>query len=126
MGQKGPRQPGAHGLSEVLYAFSSAGNNNGSAFGGLSVNTPEYNSALGVAMLFARYWVAVPRSPWPGRSPGRSRPVGQGRCPRTPAVRGAARRDGAARRALTFVPRWLSVPSSTPDHDWRRTMTAST
>jgi K+-transporting ATPase ATPase A chain len=52
--------PGAHGFSEVLYAFSSAGNNNGSAFGGLSANTPFYNAMLGVAMLFSRYWLAVP------------------------------------------------------------------
>jgi K+-transporting ATPase ATPase A chain len=52
--------PGAHGFSEVLYAFSSAGNNNGSAFGGLSANTPFYNFMLGLAMLFARYWLAVP------------------------------------------------------------------
>ena len=52
--------PGAHGFSEVLYAFSSAGNNNGSAFGGLSANTPFYNSLLGVAMLFSRYWLAIP------------------------------------------------------------------
>jgi K+-transporting ATPase ATPase A chain len=52
--------PGAHGFSEVLYAFSSAGNNNGSAFAGLGANTPFYNTALGVAMLFARYWLAIP------------------------------------------------------------------
>ena len=52
--------PGAHGFSEVLYAFSSAGNNNGSAFGGLSANTPFYNGLLGLAMLFSRYWLAVP------------------------------------------------------------------
>ena len=52
--------PGAHGFSEVLYAFSSAGNNNGSAFAGLGANTPFYNTALGFAMLFARYWLAVP------------------------------------------------------------------
>ncbi len=52
--------PGAHGFSEVLYAFSSAGNNNGSAFAGLSANTPFYNALLGVAMLFARYWLIVP------------------------------------------------------------------
>src|SRR5262249_55992552 len=42
--------PAAHGFSEVLYAFSSAGNNNGSAFGGLGANTPLYNTALGIAM----------------------------------------------------------------------------
>jgi K+-transporting ATPase ATPase A chain len=52
--------PGPHGFSEVLYAFSSAGNNNGSAFAGLGANTPFYNSALGIAMFLARYWLAVP------------------------------------------------------------------
>ncbi|MBE7486139.1 MAG: potassium-transporting ATPase subunit KdpA [Polyangiaceae bacterium] len=52
--------PGAHGFSEVLYAFSSAGNNNGSAFAGLGANTPFYNTALGLAMFFARYWLAIP------------------------------------------------------------------
>jgi K+-transporting ATPase ATPase A chain len=52
--------PGAHGFSEVLYAFSSAGNNNGSAFAGLGANTPFYNTSLGFAMLFARYWLAIP------------------------------------------------------------------
>jgi len=59
-GQKGLLNPGAHGFSEILYAYSSAGNNNGSAFTGLTVNAPEYNLTLGVAMLFARYWVVVP------------------------------------------------------------------
>ncbi len=52
--------PGAHGLSEVLYAFSSASNNNGSAFGGLSANTPFYNTALGLVMLVGRYWIIIP------------------------------------------------------------------
>jgi K+-transporting ATPase ATPase A chain len=52
--------PAAHGFSEVLYAFSSAGNNNGSAFAGLGANTPFYNTALGLAMFFARYWLAIP------------------------------------------------------------------
>ncbi len=52
--------PGAHGFSEVLYAFSSAGNNNGSAFAGLNANTVFYNVALGIAMLMARYWLIVP------------------------------------------------------------------
>jgi K+-transporting ATPase ATPase A chain len=46
---------GAHGLSEVLYAFTSAANNNGSAFAGISVNTQWWNSALGLAMLFGRF-----------------------------------------------------------------------
>ena len=51
---------GPHGFSEVLYAFSSAANNNGSAFAGLGANTPFYNTALGICMLFARYWLIVP------------------------------------------------------------------
>ncbi len=52
--------PGPHGFSEVLYAFSSASGNNGSAFAGLGVNTPFYNTALGIIMFFARYWLAIP------------------------------------------------------------------
>jgi K+-transporting ATPase ATPase A chain len=52
--------PGPHGFTEVLYAFSSATGNNGSAFAGLGVNTPFYNTALGVIMFFARYWLAIP------------------------------------------------------------------
>jgi K+-transporting ATPase ATPase A chain len=59
-GKAGVANPGAHGFSEILYAFSSAGNNNGSAFAGLSANTPFYNTSLGIAMLFARYWLAIP------------------------------------------------------------------
>jgi K+-transporting ATPase ATPase A chain len=52
--------PGAHGFSEVLYAFSSAGNNNGSAFAGLTANEPFYNVALGLAMFASRYWLMIP------------------------------------------------------------------
>ncbi|MFZ2424122.1 MAG: potassium-transporting ATPase subunit KdpA, partial [Anaerolineae bacterium] len=52
--------PGAHGFSEVLYAFSSAAGNNGSAFAGLGANTPFYNTALGIVMLISRYWLAIP------------------------------------------------------------------
>jgi len=59
-GKAGISNPGIHGFSEILYGFSSAGNNNGSAFAGLSANTPFYNTALGIAMLFARYWLAIP------------------------------------------------------------------
>ena len=44
----------------MLYAFSSAGNNNGSAFAGLGANTLFYNTALGIAMLIGRYWIAIP------------------------------------------------------------------
>jgi potassium-transporting ATPase potassium-binding subunit len=59
-GKAGPANPGAHGFSEILYGFSSASNNNGSAFAGLHANTPFYNTALGLCMLFGRYWLAVP------------------------------------------------------------------
>jgi K+-transporting ATPase ATPase A chain len=52
--------PGPHGFSEILYAFSSAGNNNGSAFGGLSANNPFYNFALGIAMWVSRFWLMIP------------------------------------------------------------------
>jgi potassium-transporting ATPase potassium-binding subunit len=52
--------PGAHGFSEILYAFSSTANNNGSAFAGLSTNTPFFNVALSVAMFFGRYWALIP------------------------------------------------------------------
>jgi K+-transporting ATPase ATPase A chain len=51
--------PGPHGFSEILYAFSSAGNNNGSAFAGLGTNTLFYNIALGLVMLIGRYWLAI-------------------------------------------------------------------
>ncbi|MFA9216955.1 MAG: potassium-transporting ATPase subunit KdpA [Sphingomonadaceae bacterium] len=59
-GKAGILNPGAHGFSEVLYAFSSAANNNGSAFAGLSANTPFYNSMLAIAMWFGRFGVIVP------------------------------------------------------------------
>ena len=59
-GKAGIANPGAHGFSEILYAFSSAANNNGSAFAGLSANTPFYNAMLGVAMWLGRFGVIVP------------------------------------------------------------------
>jgi K+-transporting ATPase ATPase A chain len=59
-GKAGMANPGAHGFSEVLYAFSSAANNNGSAFAGLSANTPFYNILLAVAMWFGRFAMIVP------------------------------------------------------------------
>jgi K+-transporting ATPase ATPase A chain len=59
-GRAGILNPGAHGYAEVLYAFSSAANNNGSAFAGLSANTPFYNSLLAVAMWLGRFGVIVP------------------------------------------------------------------
>jgi K+-transporting ATPase ATPase A chain len=59
-GLAGLANPGAHGFSEVLYAFSSAANNNGSAFAGLSANTAYYNALLGIAMWLGRFAVVVP------------------------------------------------------------------
>jgi len=59
-GKAGIANPGAHGFSEILYALSSAANNNGSAFAGLSANTPFYNGLLGLAMWFGRFAVIVP------------------------------------------------------------------
>ncbi len=59
-GKQAVLNPGAHGFSEVLYAFSSTSNNNGSAFAGLSTNTLFYNIALAVVMLIGRFWLAIP------------------------------------------------------------------
>jgi potassium-transporting ATPase potassium-binding subunit len=58
-GRAGVGNPGAHGFSEILYAFSSAGNNNGSAFTGISANTPFYNVALALTMWLGRFWPIV-------------------------------------------------------------------
>jgi len=55
-GRAGVGNPGTHGFSEILYAFSSAGNNNGSAFAGISANTPFYNVALALTMWLGRFW----------------------------------------------------------------------
>lgn len=59
-GRAGVSNPGPHGFSEILYALSSASNNNGSAFAGLSANSPFYNGLLGLAMLIGRFWVMIP------------------------------------------------------------------
>ena len=59
-GKTAVANPGAHGFSEILYAFSSAAGNNGSAFAGLSANSPFYNIALGIVMLFGRYGIIIP------------------------------------------------------------------
>ncbi len=59
-GKAGVLNSGPHGFSEILYAFSSASNNNGSAFAGLSANVPFYNTALGIAMFAGRYFVKIP------------------------------------------------------------------
>jgi K+-transporting ATPase ATPase A chain len=58
-GQAGVANPGAHGFSEILYAFTSAGNNNGSAFAGIAANTVFYNTTLGLVMWLGRFWPIV-------------------------------------------------------------------
>jgi len=58
-GRAGVGNPGAHGFTEILYAFSSAANNNGSAFGGLTATTVFYNVAIAIAMWFGRFWPIV-------------------------------------------------------------------
>jgi potassium-transporting ATPase potassium-binding subunit len=74
--------PGPHGFSEILYAFSSAANNNGSAFAGLSANSPFYNVALGVCMFFARFWLVIPALAIAGSLAGKKKiPVGAGTLP---------------------------------------------
>lgn len=74
--------PGAHGFSEILYAFSSAGNNNGSAFAGLTANEPWYNITLGLAMLIGRYWIILPVLALAGSLAAKARtPVSAGTLP---------------------------------------------
>ena len=60
VGRAAVANPGPHGFSEILYAFTSQGNNNGSAFGGLGANNPFFNIAGGFAMWIGRFWLAVP------------------------------------------------------------------
>jgi K+-transporting ATPase ATPase A chain len=60
LGKSAVANPGSHGFSEILYAFSSASNNNGSAFAGLATNNLFYNIALGIVMLLGRYWLMIP------------------------------------------------------------------
>jgi K+-transporting ATPase ATPase A chain len=81
-GTAGIANPGAHGFSEILYAFSSAANNNGSAFAGLSANTPFYNVLLAIAMWFGRFAVIVPVLAIAGSLAARQRlPVNAGTMP---------------------------------------------
>jgi K+-transporting ATPase ATPase A chain len=98
--------PGPHGLSEILYAYTSQGNNNGSAFGGLNANTPFYNLTGGLAMLIARFWLAIPTLALAGSlARKKAVPVGPGTLPTHTALFvglliGVVLMVGA----LTFVP----------------------
>ena len=81
-GRAGMANPAAHGFSEVLYAFSSAANNNGSAFGGLSANTPFYNTALAIVMWLGRFAIIVPVMAMAGSFAAKKRiPAGAGTMP---------------------------------------------
>ena len=83
-GQAGVFNPSAHGFSEILYAFSSAANNNGSAFAGLGANTLFYNVMLGIAMLLGRFGVILPVLALAGSLAKKPRlPVNNGTLPTT-------------------------------------------
>ncbi|MGE8626259.1 potassium-transporting ATPase subunit KdpA [Achromobacter denitrificans] len=83
-GQAGVLNPGIHGFSEILYALTSAANNNGSAFAGLSANTPFYNVLLGIAMWFGRYAIIVAILAMAGSLAAKRRlPAGPGSMPTT-------------------------------------------
>ncbi len=69
----GTNNPGPHGFSEILYAYTSAAANNGSAFGGLSANTLFYNTTLGIAMLFGRFFIHIPALAIAGSLAGKKR-----------------------------------------------------
>jgi K+-transporting ATPase ATPase A chain len=105
-GKKGPLNAGPHGFSEVLYAYSSAANNNGSAFAGLSANTPFYNGTLGLAMLAGRFGVMVPVLAAAGSlARKRHTPPGPGTLPtHTPLFVALLAAVVVVVGALTFVP----------------------
>ncbi|MFI8415396.1 potassium-transporting ATPase subunit KdpA [Serratia sp. NPDC078593] len=105
-GRAGILNPGAHGFSEVLYALSSAANNNGSAFGGLSVNTPFYNLLLAFVMFVGRFGVILPVLAIAGSLIAKKRqPAGNGTLPTTgPLFIGLLIGTVLLIGALTFVP----------------------
>jgi potassium-transporting ATPase potassium-binding subunit len=105
-GRKGAFNPGPHGFSEILYAFSSAANNNGSAFGGLGANTPFYNTLLGLSMFFGRFFVKVPVLALAGALAAKKIvPIGAGTLPtHTPLFVGMLVGVVILVGALTFIP----------------------
>ena len=98
--------PGAHGFSEILYAFSSGANNNGSAFGGLTVNGPFYATSIGIAMLVGRFWLIVPVLAMAGSlAKKKSVPVSLGTLPtHTPLFVGLLVGTVILVGALTYIP----------------------
>jgi K+-transporting ATPase ATPase A chain len=105
-GRAGTANPGAHGFSEILYAFSSAANNNGSAFAGLGANTPFYNASLGIAMFLGRYFVKIPVLAIAGSLAAKGRvPVTSGTLPtHTPLFVSLLISIVVVVGALTFIP----------------------
>jgi potassium-transporting ATPase potassium-binding subunit len=105
-GQAGILNPGAHGFSEVLYAFSSAANNNGSAFGGLGANTPFYNTLLAIAMFAGRYLLQVAVLAFAGSLAAKKLvPASAGTLPtHTPLFIGWLSATIVVVGALTFIP----------------------
>ncbi len=98
--------PGPHGFSEILYALSSTANNNGSAFGGITVNGAFYSVLTGIAMLVGRYWIIVPVLAIAGSLARKKRiPVSPGTLPtRAPLVVGLLVGTVVLVGALTFIP----------------------
>jgi K+-transporting ATPase ATPase A chain len=83
-GQSSVLNPGSHGFSEILYAYTSQGNNNGSAFAGLNANTVFYNLTGALAMLIGRFWLAVPTLALAGSLAAKKKiPTGAGTLPTT-------------------------------------------
>jgi K+-transporting ATPase ATPase A chain len=105
-GLAGILNPGAHGFSEILYAYSSASNNNGSAFAGLSANRPFYDGTLGICMLIGRYGVAIPTFALAGSLAAKKKvPAGAGTLPtHTPLFIVLLAAIVVLVGALTFVP----------------------
>jgi K+-transporting ATPase ATPase A chain len=111
-GAAGVLNPGPHGFSEILYAFSSAANNNGSAFAGLSANTVFYNTALGLAMFLGRFWVIIPVLAIAGSLAKKKQvPAGLGTLPtHTPLFVALLIGVILIVGALTFMPAWALGP----------------
>jgi len=111
-GVAGVANPGPHGFSEILYAFSSAANNNGSAFAGLSANTVFYNTALGISMFIGRFWVIIPVLAIAGSLAKKNQvPAGLGTLPtHTPLFVALLIGVTLIVGALTFMPAWALGP----------------
>ncbi len=106
MGRGAVANPGAHGFSEILYAFSSMANNNGSAFAGLSANNALYNLLGGIVMCTSRFWTAIPVLALAGSLAGKKAvPTGAGTLPtHTPLFCGLLVAVVLVVGALTFIP----------------------